>query len=304
MELEELRQRLLLRSKSSDIPPIAHPVQVPDLPLSQAASKVKWETSLPPEVTARVGNGGAKPETQGAKTGKEAGRRASEHASVGTRPPKQHPSPRRRSRSRCSPPPSGSWARADQGRSMTLRQARRAAQADRNRHPVGRAGTGAHPPCCDFISPGWPKFSIGAGLRGTGQDVVASSEPMAEGLDTQLNLVVQALYSNVKEAKRGVGAGHRLPEQGSPARERAGLDRRTEGADFKPRRGFPPGCGRSAVGGWKRHGKSLRNRTGSIAIPPRDTSASAAHRYKPRSHVSEGSVMSWIARAGDQRSNR
>lgn len=57
MELEELRQRLLLRSKSSDIPPIAHPVQVPDIALSQAASKVKWETTLSPEVAARVGTG-------------------------------------------------------------------------------------------------------------------------------------------------------------------------------------------------------------------------------------------------------
>ena len=57
MELEELRQRLLLRSKSTDIPPIAHPVQVPEIALSQAASKVKWETTLSPEVTARVGNG-------------------------------------------------------------------------------------------------------------------------------------------------------------------------------------------------------------------------------------------------------
>lgn len=56
MELEELRQRLLLRSKSTDIPPIAHPVQVPEIALSQAASKVKWETTLSPEVTARVGN--------------------------------------------------------------------------------------------------------------------------------------------------------------------------------------------------------------------------------------------------------
>jgi len=59
VELEELRQRLLLRSKSSDIPPVAHPVQVPEVALSQAASKVKWETGLSPEVAARVG---ARPE--------------------------------------------------------------------------------------------------------------------------------------------------------------------------------------------------------------------------------------------------
>ena len=46
MELEELRQRLLLRSKSSDIPPIAHPVQVPEIQLSQAAGKVEWYYQL------------------------------------------------------------------------------------------------------------------------------------------------------------------------------------------------------------------------------------------------------------------
>ena len=64
MELEELRQRLLLRSKSADIPPIAHPVQIPDLALSKAgASKVKWENTLAPEVTARIGNNAARAET-------------------------------------------------------------------------------------------------------------------------------------------------------------------------------------------------------------------------------------------------
>ena len=44
MELEELRQRLLLRSKSADIPPIAHPVQIGEAALSQAAGKLQWET--------------------------------------------------------------------------------------------------------------------------------------------------------------------------------------------------------------------------------------------------------------------
>ena len=66
MELEELRQRLLLRSKSADIPPVAHPVQIPDVALSQAASKVKWEPTLSPEVTARMSNP-AKTETSAAK---------------------------------------------------------------------------------------------------------------------------------------------------------------------------------------------------------------------------------------------
>jgi hypothetical protein len=72
VELEELRQRLLLRSKSNEIPPIAHPVQIPEISLSQAASKVKWATTLSPEVTARVGNG-AKAETSKPQNGAAAG---------------------------------------------------------------------------------------------------------------------------------------------------------------------------------------------------------------------------------------
>ena len=68
MELEELRQRLLLRSRSSDIPPIAHPVQIPEVAFSQAASKLKWETALTPaEIAARLRINGAKVETSSAK---------------------------------------------------------------------------------------------------------------------------------------------------------------------------------------------------------------------------------------------
>jgi len=81
VELEELRQRLLLRSKSNEIPPIAHPVQIPEISLSQAASKVKWETTLSPEVTARMGNGAkaetAKAENGGAAAGRDAEKDAS-----------------------------------------------------------------------------------------------------------------------------------------------------------------------------------------------------------------------------------
>ncbi len=67
MELEELRQRLLLRSRSSDIPPIAHPVQIPEVAFSQAASKLKWETALTPaEIAARLRINGAKAETSSA----------------------------------------------------------------------------------------------------------------------------------------------------------------------------------------------------------------------------------------------
>ena len=68
MELEELRQRLLLRSKSADIPPIAHPVQVSDVALSAAASKLKWETTVSPaEIAARLRNNVPRPEASEAK---------------------------------------------------------------------------------------------------------------------------------------------------------------------------------------------------------------------------------------------
>jgi len=55
MELEELRQRLLLRSKSAEIPPIAHPVQIADLALGATAGKqIKWETTFPPDLANRA----------------------------------------------------------------------------------------------------------------------------------------------------------------------------------------------------------------------------------------------------------
>lgn len=75
MELEELRQRLLLRSKSADLPPIARPVQISEVALSQAAGKLKWETSLSPvEIAARLGITSAKTEHVGVSTNGNAGR--------------------------------------------------------------------------------------------------------------------------------------------------------------------------------------------------------------------------------------
>ena len=77
MELEELRQRLLLRSKSADIPPVARPVQISEVALSQAAGKLKWETSLSPvEIAARLGITSTKAEPANAKAGNDNGNRA------------------------------------------------------------------------------------------------------------------------------------------------------------------------------------------------------------------------------------
>lgn len=68
MELEELRQRLLLRSKPADIS-LGHPVQISDVALSQAAGKLKWEPSLSPvEIAARLGISAAKAETANGKS--------------------------------------------------------------------------------------------------------------------------------------------------------------------------------------------------------------------------------------------
>jgi hypothetical protein len=68
VELEELRQRLLLRSKSSDIPPVAHPVQISEVALSQAASKLKWESGVSPsDLAARMANKNPKSETSSAR---------------------------------------------------------------------------------------------------------------------------------------------------------------------------------------------------------------------------------------------
>jgi hypothetical protein len=200
MELEELRQRLLLRSKSSDIPPIAHPVQVPDLPLSQAASKVKWETSLPPEVTARVGNGGAKPETQGAKTGKEpAAARSENTASVGTRPPE--------AASVASTPEPISMLATTVGQLGAPTEAFREhfdklgellepiAIATQSAEQALARITGLH----DHLAGLAKNFQSVQAFAEQVKMLSASFEPM-KGLDTQLSLVVQALYSNVKEA--------------------------------------------------------------------------------------------------------
>ena len=198
MELEELRQRLLLRSKSSDIPPIAHPVQVPDLPLSQAASKVKWETSLPPEVTARVGNSGAKPETQSTKTGKEpaAGRpektasvdtEQAEAASVATEPISMLAS----TVGQLGAPTEAFREHFDKLGELLEPIAIATQSAEQALARI----TGLH----DHLAGLAKNFQSVKAFAEQVKMLSASFEPM-KGLDTQLNLVVQALYSNVKEA--------------------------------------------------------------------------------------------------------
>jgi len=199
MELEELRQRLLLRSKSTEIPPIAHPVQVPELPLSQAASKVKWETSLPPEVAARVGNNSAKPEPEGAKPSKApaAERQANAHSSDSNH---------------AEAAPAAATTEPISMLATTVGQL--SAPTEAFREHFEKLGSLLEPIDIAIQSAEQALVRVGGlhdhlgGLAKNFQSVKAfaeqvkilsaSFEPM-KGLDTQLNLVVQALYSNVKE---------------------------------------------------------------------------------------------------------
>jgi hypothetical protein len=198
MELEELRQRLLLRSKSSDIPPIAHPVQVPELPLSQAASKVKWETSLAPEVSARVGNGGAKPDAQGAKLGKEpAVPRPMNVDAHDTKDAEGAPA---------APTEPISMLATTVGQLSAPTEAFREHfdKLSQLLEPIDIATHSAEQSLArigalhDHLAGLAKNFQSVRAFAEQVKMLSASFEPM-KGLDTQLNLVVQALYSNVKE---------------------------------------------------------------------------------------------------------
>ena len=68
MELEELRKRLLLRSRSAEIPPLAHPAEITEIPVirppvqiaNAAVDEVKTETRQPMnETITSNGNGAA-----------------------------------------------------------------------------------------------------------------------------------------------------------------------------------------------------------------------------------------------------
>ena len=195
MELEELRQRLLLRSKSSDIPPIAHPVQVPELPLSQAASKVKWETSLAPEVTARIGTNGAKTDGPGVKSDKEL---ASARPMVAAAESKEVPV------AAPAEPISMLASTVDQLSEPTEAFREHFAKLSRMLEPIEIATqsteealkriAGLHEHLAGLAK----NFQSVKAFAEQVKMLSASFEPM-KGLNTQLELVVQALYSNVKE---------------------------------------------------------------------------------------------------------
>jgi hypothetical protein len=197
MELEELRQRLLLRSKSTDIPPIAHPVHVPDLPLSQAASKVKWETSLPPEVTARVGNNSARPEAQSAKPAPAAERQVnapsadSNRAEAGPAPATAEPISILATTVGQLSEPTEAFREHFEKLGSLLEPIDIAIQSAEQ--ALARVA-GLH----EHLGGLAKNFQSVKAFAEQVKMLSASFEPM-KGLDTQLSLVVQALYSNVKE---------------------------------------------------------------------------------------------------------
>lgn len=222
MELEELRQRLLLRSKSADIPPIAHPVQIPEISLSQAASKVKWETTLPPEVTARVGNNGAK-EHSGAKPENGNASRV-ENAPAAVRSADKEPTSQRpmniassENKSTLAAPVTAQ-AEPISILANTVDQLSEPTEAFREHfanlgkllEPIDTATesteqalkriAGLH----EHLSSLANNFQSVKAFAEEVKTLSASFEPM-KGLNAQLDLVMQALYTNVKEVGAALG---------------------------------------------------------------------------------------------------
>jgi hypothetical protein len=220
MELEELRQRLLLRSKSTDIPPIAHPVQIPEIALSQAASKVKWETALSPEVTARMGNNGAKensgakPENGNASRGQDA---PAAVRSADKEPTSQRPMNIAASENK-SPAAPGAQAEPISILASTVNQLSEPTEAFREHfanlgkllEPIDTATqsteqaltriAGIH----EHLSSLANNFQSVKAFAEQVKTLSASFEPM-KGLNAQLEQVMQALYANVKEVGAALG---------------------------------------------------------------------------------------------------
>ncbi len=195
MELEELRQRLLLRSKPADIAALAHPGQISEVALSQAASKLKWETSLSPvEIAARLGISAAKAESANGKTSNGDGVRV-ENAAVSNPP------------SPIVPPAEPMSLLADSvGRISEPAKAFR----DHFEHlnqlagPIDAATQSTEEALkrmtalMEHLSSLATNFQSVKAFAEQVRTLSASFEPM-KGLDAQLEQVMRALYGNVKE---------------------------------------------------------------------------------------------------------
>jgi hypothetical protein len=197
VELEELRQRLLLRSKS-DIPPVAHPVQISEVALSEAASKLKWETGLSPaDLAARMANHGARNESSSAAV--ESRDADKEPVKIVEKPESKSPAaqPQAESISMLA-------TTVDQLSEPTEVFREHFAQLDQLLEPIDIAIEST----AQALKRTAGLYEHLASLAGNFQSVKAfaeqvktlsaSFEPM-KGLNAQIDQVVQALYLNVKE---------------------------------------------------------------------------------------------------------
>ncbi len=200
MELEELRQRLLLRSKPADISALADPAQISEVALSQAASKLKWETSLSPvEIAARLGITAAKAESANGKSSNGNGVRV-ENAAV-SNPPAPMAAP--------VAPPAEPMAMLSNSVERISGPAK--AFRDHFEHlnqltgPIGAATQSTEEALkrmtalMEHLSSLATNFQSVKAFAEQVRTLSASFEPM-KGLDAQLDQVMRALYGNVKEA--------------------------------------------------------------------------------------------------------
>jgi hypothetical protein len=203
VELEELRQRLLLRSKSTDIPPIAQPVQISDVALSQAASKLKWEPALSPvEIAARLGISATKPEpTNGKSANGNAGRIESAPATTSvasSEAPVPEPVAAR------TEPISILTSTVDQLSEPTEAFREHFTNLARQLEPIDAATMSAEQALKriaglhEHLSSLANNFQSVKAFAEQVKMLSASFEPM-KGLNAQLDQVTQALYANVKE---------------------------------------------------------------------------------------------------------
>jgi len=194
VELEELRQRLLLRSKSSDIPPVAHPVQVPEVALSQAASKVKWETSLSPEVAARVG---VKPETVAPELAQDIESPVENPRSVMPKVGSVEPISMLASTVENLSQPTEAFREHFANLGKLMEPIDRATESTEQ---ALRRIAGLHEHLSSLAS----NFQSVKAFAEQVKALSASFEPM-KGLNSQLDMVTQALYASVKEVDAAFG---------------------------------------------------------------------------------------------------
>ena len=230
MELEELRQRLLLRSKPADIAALAHPAQISEVALSQAASKLQWETSLSPvEIAARLGISAAKAESATGKTSNDNGNGVRvENAAVSNPPAPVAPTAEPMSMLADSVEQISEPAKAFRDHFEHLNQLTGPIDAATQSTEEALKRMTA---LMEHLSSLATNFQSVKAFAEQVRTLSASFEPM-KGLDAQLEQVMRALYGNVKEVGHGDRTGQGLPEQDSPADGRAGFDRETRREGF------------------------------------------------------------------------